>query len=245
MPLTTSRKASKQRKTAAHAPDHRARKLVASHLDGDLIVKYNRRSLPVVLGDTVRVMRGSYRGHTDKIIEVDIKHRRVMVEGVTLLQADGTKVPRPLDASAVMITKLNLADSRRREKLLASVSEAEKAKAREDLEKEGEESAKEMEELRKREEEEREKRRQEREAEEAGAMPAPSAPEKPMETAEIEAEPEGEDEEAGEKAGEKEGAADTDKDQKEAGEESASETASEESTEEESSDEEPPKGGGA
>lgn len=243
MPLTTSRKASKQRKTAAHAPDHRARKLVSSHLDGDLIVKYNRRSLPVVLGDTVRVMRGSYRGHTDKVVEVDIKHRRVMVEGVTHLQADGTKVPRPLDASAVMITKLNLADTRRREKLLASVSDTEKAKAREELEKQGEESAKEMEELRKREEEEREKRRQEREAEEAGGMPAPAAPERSMETAEIEAEPEEdetseEDESSEEDA--KEGA-----DAEKSGDGEASGTASDEKSEEESADEEPPKGGGA
>lgn len=244
MPLTTSRKASKQRKTAAHAPDHRARKLVSSHLDGDLIVKYNRRSLPVVLGDTVRVMRGSYRGHTDKVIDVDIKHRRIMVEGVTLLQADGTKVPRPLDASAVVINKLNLADSRRREKLLASVSEAEKTKAREDLEKEGEESAKEMEELRKREEEEREKRRQEREAEETGGVPAPAAPERPMETAEIEAEPEPEGEPEGEAEGRPEGEGETEERQEKPDEGEPSEEASEKSSGE-SPDEEPPKGGGA
>jgi large subunit ribosomal protein L24 len=190
MPVSRSTQPRKQRRAAARAPDHRARKMVTSHLDGDLLVKYNRRSLPVVLGDTVKVLRGSFKGHTDKVIEIDVKKRRIRVEGVTLLQADGTKVPRPLDASNVVITKLNLADPRRREKLLVGVSETEKAKAREELEKEGEQSAKEMEELRRREEEERERRRAEREAEEAAlegaAPPAPAA----RETAEIEAEPE-------------------------------------------------------
>lgn len=201
MTLTRSTKPRKQRKAAANAPDHRARKLVSSHLDGDLLVKYNRRSLPVVLGDTVKVMRGGYKGHSDKVIEVDVKKRRIKVEGVTLLQADGTKVPRPLSPSNVVIKKLNLADPRRREKLLMGVSDAEKAAAREALEKEGKESEKEMEELRRREEEERERRRAEREAEEA-ALEAPEEEpeepeEKPRETAEIEAEPEAPEEPEG------------------------------------------------
>ncbi len=190
MTLKSSTQARKQRKAAARAADHRARKLVSSHLGGDLLVKYNRRSMPVVLGDTVKVMRGSFRGHSDKVIEVDVKKRRVKVEGVTLLQADGTKVPRPLDASKIIITRLNLADPLRREKLLESVSEGERAKARAELEKAGEESAKEMEELRRREEEEREKKRAEREAEEAAEEEGEEEEERPRETAEIEAEEE-------------------------------------------------------
>jgi large subunit ribosomal protein L24 len=169
MTLSKSRQPRKQRRAQAHAPAHQARKLLSGHLDGDLIIKYNRRSLPVVLGDTVKVLRGGYRGHTEKVILVDTGARKIHVEGVTILQADGTKVPRPVDPSNVVITKLNLADSRRREKLLAGIGEADRAAAAAELEKEGKESAKELEALKKREAEERERRRAEREKEEAEA----------------------------------------------------------------------------
>lgn len=240
MTLTSSTQARKQRKAAAHAADHRARKLLSSHLDGDLLVKYNRRSMPVVLGDTVKVIRGSFRGHSDKVIEVDVTKRRVKVEGVTLLQADGTKVPRPLDASKIIITKLNLADPLRREKLLASVDEQERAKARAELEKAGQESAREMEELRKREEEEREKKRAEREAEEAAEEePEEEEEKRPRETAEIEAEEE--------PPAEKKESAESDAPAQESGTEESGtkESGTEKTGTEESGTEKEPKGGSA
>ena len=56
-------KPSKQRKMFFNAPLHKKRKWIAAHLEESLLLKYDRRSLPVVKGDTVRVMRGSFRGH--------------------------------------------------------------------------------------------------------------------------------------------------------------------------------------
>jgi large subunit ribosomal protein L24 len=40
-----------------------------------------------------------------------------VVHGVSSTKADGTEVPRVIDASKVVITRLNLKDKRREEKL--------------------------------------------------------------------------------------------------------------------------------
>lgn len=107
----------KQRKALYEAPLHQRRKQIASHLSEELLLKYNRRSIPVVTGDEVQVMRGSDKGHKGQVVDIDTKHRKVVVEGVTVKKADGTDVPRPVDPSNLRILKLNLDDARRREKL--------------------------------------------------------------------------------------------------------------------------------
>lgn len=167
MPLTVSKQPRKQRKALYKAPHHKARKLLSAHLDEALLLKYDRRSLTVVVGDTVKVLRGSFKGHTGKVAEVDVKARSVTVEGITNLKADGTKVPRGVDASNLVITKLNLADPYRREKLVKTAKVEDRKELLAELAKQGEKDKKALEESRKAEEEEREKKRLEREAAEA------------------------------------------------------------------------------
>ncbi len=72
------------------------------------------RSLPVREGDTVRVMRGSQAGSEGKVTEVDHRRLRVLVEGVTVAQADGTEMGKPIHPSNLMITKLDMTDPWRR-----------------------------------------------------------------------------------------------------------------------------------
>lgn len=128
--MTTSSQPRKQRKARYDAPLHQRRKQIASHLSEELLLKYNVRATPVVSGDEVRVLRGGHRGHTGKVIEIRTKDRKVVVEGVSVKKADGTDVARPVDASNLLITRLNLEDKRRREKLGADKTEkAEKAEA--------------------------------------------------------------------------------------------------------------------
>jgi large subunit ribosomal protein L24 len=126
----------KQRKAAGQAPLHQRHKKLAAHMAEPLIIRYNRRSLPVVRGDTVKVMRGVYRGHEEKIASVDLKMQKVTVEGVTVVKADGTKVARAVDPSNLMITKLNLTDPRRRDRLarVAKVDEETRKKLAKELE---------------------------------------------------------------------------------------------------------------
>lgn len=136
----------KQRRTWFNAPLHTRRKQIASHLAETLILRYNRRALPVVKGDVVKIMRGAFRGHEDKIASVDLKLRKVTVEGVTLTKADGKKKAKPVDPSNLLITKLNLTDKLRRERLTraAKLDEEQRKKLADELEKEAKAQAKEI-----------------------------------------------------------------------------------------------------
>lgn len=148
----------KQRKELFNAPLHKKRKWIASHLEENLLLKYDRRSIPVVKGDTVKVMRGSFKGHEDKIAHVNIKKRYVEIEGLTTTKADGKKIARPLHASNLLITKLNLTDKWRRKKLEKGLSE----EAKKEIENEAEQQLKQAEEEQARKvEEEKEKAKEE------------------------------------------------------------------------------------
>ena len=107
----------KQRKARGNAPHHQARKQMASHLSEELLVKYNRRSLTLIKGDEVKVLRGDFAGKSGKVSSVDVSTRRVFVDGVINKKADGTEVGRSIDPSNLLVTKLNLEDKYRRAKL--------------------------------------------------------------------------------------------------------------------------------
>jgi len=136
----------KQRKEYYNAPQHKKRKWLASHLDENLLLKYDKRAIPVIQGDTVKVMRGSFKGHEDKIAKVNIKKSYVEIEGIIMAKADGNKIAKPIHASNLVITKLNLIDKWRRNKLEKDLSE----EAKKEIEKEGKEQIKEVEEEQKR-----------------------------------------------------------------------------------------------
>lgn len=120
----------KERRTLYNLPTHKARALIAAHLDEGLLLKYNTRSTTVRKGDTVRIMRGEYAGTSGKVIEVNTRTRKVTVDGVTITKADSTQKPRPIDPSNLVITKLDLTDPKRREKLGAGEAEAESKPAK-------------------------------------------------------------------------------------------------------------------
>jgi large subunit ribosomal protein L24 len=107
-----SSKARVQRKAQAHAPAHKKRKMLSAHLSDDLREQYGGRTARVCKGDTVAVLRGDadIRGTEGKVLEVFTKTGRVSVDGVTINQADGTAVVRPIHASNLVITKLNTED---------------------------------------------------------------------------------------------------------------------------------------
>lgn len=118
--MTKTTQPRKQRKRRYTAPLHRRGKMIAAHLSEDLMLKYNRRSLPVRKGDTVKVMRGLFRRHIGKVTAVDTKAYRITVEGVTIAKSDGAQVTMSISPSNVLITKLDLSDPWRRRKLAAT-----------------------------------------------------------------------------------------------------------------------------
>jgi large subunit ribosomal protein L24 len=119
MTTTNSTKARKQRKARADAPLHKKKRMVAAHLDSALMREYNVRSLTVRKGDTVKVLRGSeeFKGNEAKVAAVDLAKYKIVIENVTHAKADGTLKQKPIDPSDVVITKLDLSDPWRKEKL--------------------------------------------------------------------------------------------------------------------------------
>jgi large subunit ribosomal protein L24 len=117
--MTSSTKARKQRKARANAPLHQKKRMVSAHLDSALMKEYNVRSLGVRKGDTVRIIRGDkdFKVSEAKIANVDLKHMKLIIENITIPKADGTQKPKPVDPSDVLLTKLDLSDPWRKEKL--------------------------------------------------------------------------------------------------------------------------------
>ncbi len=107
----------KQRKKIYEAPKHRRQKMMKSHLSIALYEKYGMRNLVVRKGDIVRAMRGKYRGHEGKVVEVNLKNMKIAVEGVTVRRTDNKSVQLWLDPSNVEIVKLDLSDVKRKDKI--------------------------------------------------------------------------------------------------------------------------------
>lgn len=171
-----SKKPRKQRYNLFNAPLHKKRKWIAAHLAENLLLKYDRRSLPVVKGDTVKVMRGNFRGHEDKIAKVHVRDQTVEIEGVVTTTAKGEKIAKPIHANTLLITKLNVTDKWRRDKLERGLPETTKK----ELEKEAAEQLKELEAQKKAAEEARiaeEKLKEEEEKAAEQKEPAVAAPE--------------------------------------------------------------------
>ncbi len=190
----TTMKPRKQRYRLYNAPLHKKRKWISAHLAENLLLKYDRRSLPVVKGDTVKVMRGNFRGHEDKIAKVHVRDLTVEIEGVVITTAKGEKIAKPIRANTLLLTKLNVTDRWRREKLEKGLPES----AKKELEQEAQEQIKEREAAEKAAEEARlaEEKLKEEEAKAAeepeAAAPTPEKapePEQHKEPEEPEAEP--------------------------------------------------------
>jgi len=112
-----TRQPRKQRTRTERAPLHQRHKQVRATLASDLREEYGRRNVRVAAGDTVEVLRGDHAGEEGEVMGVDLKDATVTVEGVTVEVADGEEVARPLQASNLRVTTLDLGDDRRRQRL--------------------------------------------------------------------------------------------------------------------------------
>ena len=112
-----SRQPSKQRTNQRRAPLHEKQKQVRATLSSDLREEYGQRSVRVNAGDTVEVLRGDYAGEEAEVAAVNLADATVEVEDVTVEAADGEEVLRPVDASNLRVTDLDLDDDRREARL--------------------------------------------------------------------------------------------------------------------------------
>jgi len=117
MAVTRSIQPRKQRKARYTAPLHVQGHYLAAPLSRELREQYKRRSIRVVTGDTVKILRGDAKGEEGVVDEVNVGRCTLLVHGVSLTKADNTEVPRPVHPSNVRITRLNLKDRKRAERL--------------------------------------------------------------------------------------------------------------------------------
>ncbi|NHX35864.1 MULTISPECIES: 50S ribosomal protein L24 [Halolamina] len=112
-----TRQPRKQRNKKRDAPLHEKQKQVRATLTADLREEYGQRNVRVNAGDTVEVLRGDHAGEEGEVLKVDLREEIIHVEEVTVEKTDGEEVPRPLDASNVRVTELDLEDEVRQERL--------------------------------------------------------------------------------------------------------------------------------
>jgi large subunit ribosomal protein L24 len=110
--MVTSSQPRKQRKFRYNAPLHVRSTFMGCRLSEELTKKYGR-SARVVVGDTVKVMRGDHAGVEGKVRDIDVKREQVIIEGISVAKADGKEEPRPVHPSNLLITRLNLDDKKR------------------------------------------------------------------------------------------------------------------------------------
>jgi large subunit ribosomal protein L24 len=114
------------RKRRFTAPHHINRKFFSAPLSPSLKTQHGTRSMPVIKDDTVQVTKGDNRLSEGKVLRVNSKKGKIYIEGITRTRMDGSSVQLPIRPENVMITKLNLDDSRRREMLERRGYEAKK-----------------------------------------------------------------------------------------------------------------------
>jgi len=114
-----TRQPTKQRNRQERAPLHEKQKQVRAPLAPELREEYGQRSVRVNAGDTVEIQRGDFAGESGEVVTVDLRAAEIHVEDVTLETADGEEVPRPLEASNVQVTELDLDDEVREARLEA------------------------------------------------------------------------------------------------------------------------------
>jgi len=104
----------KQRKRLFNLPLHLRWRLLSAPLSKELRKELGLKRLYVRKGDVVKIVRGDWKGHEGKVVDVDLKRGRIFVEGVTIKKADGTDVFYPIHPSKVVIVKLGEVDDVRR-----------------------------------------------------------------------------------------------------------------------------------
>lgn len=96
-----------------HVSKHRRDRMVSAPLAKPLREAYNKRTVRIVKGDSVKVLRGEYKGVEGKVENVDTEHGTLHIEGVQREKIKGGQVKVPIHSSKVMITNLNFADKYR------------------------------------------------------------------------------------------------------------------------------------
>jgi len=111
-------KATKMRNKQIYRATYRIKSnQLGSALSKDLQKKYGKRSVRVVEGDTIKVVRGEYKDVDGKVAKISTATSSIAIEGIKKEKAKGDKFDVLIHASNVVVTGLNTNDTWRIAKL--------------------------------------------------------------------------------------------------------------------------------
>jgi len=85
-------------------------KQICATLSKDLRKKYPRRSARIMIDDTVKVIRGEYKGLTGKVAKISTESNSIAIEGNKKEKLKGEKVDVYIHSTNMVITSLNTDD---------------------------------------------------------------------------------------------------------------------------------------
>src|SRR5512133_1317775 len=100
-----------------HLPKHKRDQMIGSSLSQNLREQYKKKSIRVVKGDSVKVMRGEYSGIEGKVEKVNTKRGALSIEGIQREKVRGGNVKVQIHSSNVIISSLNVDDKYRKDRI--------------------------------------------------------------------------------------------------------------------------------
>jgi large subunit ribosomal protein L24 len=88
-------------------------KLLGANLSENLREQYSKRSIRVIKGDTVRILRGEYVGVEGKVEKVNTERSTLSIEGVQREKIRGGNVKVQIHTSNIQIISVNTDDKYR------------------------------------------------------------------------------------------------------------------------------------
>ena len=85
-------------------------KQICATLSKDLRKKYPRRSARIMINDTVKVMRGEYKGLSGKVAKISTESNSIAIEGNKKEKLKGEKIDVYIHSTNMVITSLNTDD---------------------------------------------------------------------------------------------------------------------------------------
>ena len=83
---------------------------ICATLSKDLRKKYPRRSARIMINDTVKVMRGEYKGLSGKVAKISTESNSIAIEGNKKEKLKGEKIDVYIHSTNMVITSLNTDD---------------------------------------------------------------------------------------------------------------------------------------
>ncbi len=92
-------------------------KQLSGPLSKELRKKYGKRSVRLAIDDSVKIIRGEYKGIDGKITKISTSKGGIAIEGIKKEKLKGEKIDVYIPSSNILVTSLNTDDHWRKSKL--------------------------------------------------------------------------------------------------------------------------------